>query len=118
LAKAKYMIIMQLISADENRKIFRSEDEVDLIINKSFDEGENGNPDIHGIVVFVPKIEELNVSNLMNPVGFPDEKSRNDAFDSFEEVHAGDFLSRLINHILEQRKNTNDAENQSGEQAE
>jgi hypothetical protein len=87
-------------------KAFKDENDVDIFVNKGFDEDTNA----HFLIVYIPKDEKLGVTQLMNPIQYPSEKDRDDAFENnINDTFANEFYKAVVNHVNENRlKQTED----------
>ena len=82
-------------------KAFKNELGVDLFINKANDE----DTDQHLLLVYIPKDDTLGVQMLMNPIQYPSEQDRDNAFvNNVNDEFANSFYESLKIHIEQNRK--------------
>lgn len=88
-----------LVSENEFTKIFKY-NEIELYVSKAYDE----ESDRHFLVASIPKIEELNVGNIQQPLVFDSEPTRDKSFDNLDVNIAKSFLDDVIAEIQKQKK--------------
>lgn len=88
-----------LVSENEFTKIFKY-NEIELYVSKAYDE----ESDRHFLVASIPKIEELNVGNIQQPLVFDSEPTRDKSFDNLDVNVAKRFLDDVITEIQKQKK--------------
>jgi len=83
-------------------KAFKNEHGTDLFIKKAYDE----DTDCHMLLAYIPKDEQLGLTMVMNPIAYPSEKDRDDAFtNNVNDNFANSFYQALIVHIENSKKN-------------
>jgi len=90
-------------------KGFKNEDEVDLFINKAYDE----DTDTHALLIFIPKIPSHNIMAVQQPLFYKDEAEREKVYTDLDSSFVDLFWHHLINQIEEQRKNQNNGSDTS-----
>lgn len=81
-------------------KAFKNEHDVDLFVNKGYDEESNQ----HLLVVLIPKDEQLQVHMIYNPILFTSEQERDSSYENdINEDFANTFYQRVAEHIEKNR---------------
>ena len=93
-------IIVEVVSENEFTKVFKVNG-TELYISKAYDDDSN----YHFLVANIPKIESLNIERISYPMPFEKEEQRNAAFEEINSQFAADFITKLINQIVENKKN-------------
>jgi hypothetical protein len=81
-------------------KAFKNEHDVDMFVNKAYDEEKNQ----HLLVVVIPKDDQLNVQMIYNPILFDTEEERDTSFtNDINDDFANTFYQRVAEHIEKNR---------------
>ena len=89
-----------LVSKNDFTKVFKYK-EIELYISKAYDD----ESDRHFLVASIPKIDELNVGNIQQPLVFINEEERDKTFESLDVNIAQKFLDDVIAEIKQQKQN-------------
>lgn len=88
-----------IVAQNEFSKTFKIGD-IDMYLAKAVDDEHN----VHFLVVSIPKIEEVNASEIQYPINFDTDKDRDEAFKKFDLAFAMNFIDELITFMKEQNE--------------
>lgn len=81
-------------------KAFKNENDVDMYVNKGYDEETKQ----HLLIVLIPKDEQLQVHMVYNPIVFTTEEERDNSFtNDIHDDFANEFYKRVAEHIEKNR---------------
>jgi hypothetical protein len=92
-----------LESENEFTKIFKDGD-IEIYLSKAFDEDSG----IHYLVASVPKISEVDASDIKYPFPFDTDVMRDEFFKIFDTTSAKEFTRDLVAFIKEQKQKENE----------
>lgn len=84
-------------------KVFKYGD-IEMYVSKAVDE----ETDKHFIVASIKEIQDLNVQNVQYPFGFNTEKERDEAYESFDNKFATQYIDDVRKFIIEQQTKQNE----------
>ena len=89
-------------------KAFKNEADVDLFVNKGYDEDSK----THFLLVLIPKDETLGIVQVLNPIPYANEEERDNAFkNNINDYFANQFYEALTKQVNENKLNKNKTDN-------
>jgi hypothetical protein len=83
-------------------KGFKNEEEIDVFINKAYDE----ETQTHALLIYIPKIPQFNILQLRQPIFYESQEERDRIYTELGDEFVNQFWQQLVNHITEQKEKT------------